>query len=111
MSTTSPKRKPSRMPCFTQALTRQPVGDEGSGSAARTLPNESSSRKRRNTSRASSRDALLPCSNKVVTRSASVLMNPEFEVLQHADDFLACGGTGRNKRQPVGLLEQSHRGH
>ena len=27
MSTVSPKRNPSRMPCFTQVLTRQPVGD------------------------------------------------------------------------------------
>ena len=26
MSTMSPKRKPSRMPCFTQAFTRQPAG-------------------------------------------------------------------------------------
>ena len=29
------------MPCLTQALTRQPVGEPGSGSAARTSPRES----------------------------------------------------------------------
>src|SRR5882762_2586218 len=37
MSTMSPKRNPSRMPCFTQTLTRQPVGDDASGSAEREL--------------------------------------------------------------------------
>ena len=35
MSMTAPMRKPSRIPFFTQALTRQPVGEAASGSAAR----------------------------------------------------------------------------
>src|ERR687891_544932 len=30
-STRSPQRKPTRMPCFTQVLTRQPVGAAASG--------------------------------------------------------------------------------
>src|SRR5580704_9330929 len=34
----APKRKPSRMPCLTQALTRHPVGAAASGSAERTSP-------------------------------------------------------------------------
>ena len=34
------------MPCFTQALTRQPVAADGSGSAARTVPEDKASRKR-----------------------------------------------------------------
>src|SRR5436190_14081623 len=38
MSTTAPMRKPRRMPFLTQPLTRQPLGVEGSGSAARILP-------------------------------------------------------------------------
>src|SRR4051812_33598204 len=38
MSTTPPIRNPRRMPFFTQALTRQPVGEDESGSAARILP-------------------------------------------------------------------------
>ena len=32
----SPNLNPSRMPCLTQVLTRQPVGDDASGSADRT---------------------------------------------------------------------------
>ena len=38
ISTMPPMRKPSRMPFFTQAFTRQPVGAERSGSAARMRP-------------------------------------------------------------------------
>ena len=38
MSTTAPMRNPSRIPFFTHALTRQPVGEAASGSAARTSP-------------------------------------------------------------------------
>src|SRR5688572_27321802 len=62
MSTTSPNRKPRRMPCFTQTLTRQPVGDAESGSADRTRPADRPSRSSRNAPRAASRDAALPCS-------------------------------------------------
>ena len=36
----SPIRNPSRMPFFTQAFTRQPVGEPASGSAARTALEE-----------------------------------------------------------------------
>src|SRR6266850_1464008 len=127
MSTTSPKRNPSRMPCFTQTLTRQPVGDDASGSAERTVPSESSSRRRRNASRASSRGAFEPCSNRRVMRSARVLMNPwgepsrlasytrrrskHLQVLQHAHHLLARGRARRDHRQPVVLLEQPHRRH
>src|SRR5258705_12532408 len=107
MSTTSPKRNPRRMPCFTQTLTRQPVGDDGSGSAERTLPSESSSRKRRNASRASSRGALLPCSNSVVMVVASDIdggLHPRrgaehLQVLQHVHHLLARGGAWRGPRQ------------
>src|SRR5579883_1494507 len=38
ISTMEPMRKPRRIPFLTQALTRQTVGEEGSGSAARMVP-------------------------------------------------------------------------
>ena len=38
MFTMEPMRKPRRIPFFTQALVRQPVGEAGSGSAARIVP-------------------------------------------------------------------------
>ena len=50
--TVSPKRKPSRMPCLTQVLTRQPDGDAASGSAARTSPRPSARCSSKNASRA-----------------------------------------------------------
>src|SRR5436190_18090287 len=37
-STRSPQRNPTRIPCFTHVLTRQPVGADASGSAARPRP-------------------------------------------------------------------------
>src|SRR5208282_228022 len=38
ISTITPIRKPIKIPFFTQELTRHPVADDGSGSAARTTP-------------------------------------------------------------------------
>src|SRR5258705_6005461 len=121
MSTTSPKRNPSRMPCYTQTLTRQPVGDDASGSAERTVPSDSSSRRRRKASRASSRGALEPCSNRRVMRSARVLMNlwgepsrlasytrrrsKHLEALQHPHHPLARRPAPAGPRQP-GVLPQ-----
>src|SRR5438128_1607786 len=125
MSTMSPKRKPRRMPCFTQTLTRQPVGEEASGSAARTLPSDSSSRKRRKTWRASSRGGLLPCSKSVVMCWARALMDvagltkpalprpgsyagggaKHLQVLQDPHHFLARGRARRDERQSIVLVE------
>ena len=52
MSTLLPMRKPRRIPRFTQALTRQPCAeDNGSGSAALTLPVFRPSLNSRNVSR------------------------------------------------------------
>src|SRR5262249_27645079 len=45
-SVVSPNLKPSRMPCFTHVLTRQPTGDWASGSAALTSPDDRASRSR-----------------------------------------------------------------
>ena len=60
-STRSPQRNPTRIPCFTQVLTRQPVGADASGSAARTRPADSSSRSAANTDRLSLLSADAPC--------------------------------------------------
>jgi len=38
MLTSAPMRKPSRIPRFTHAFTRHPVGESASGSAARRMP-------------------------------------------------------------------------
>src|SRR4029079_1640780 len=60
-STRRPHRNPSRMPFLIQVFTRQPVDVDGSGSADRTCPEESSFRSVANTSRDSSWSAFSPC--------------------------------------------------
>src|ERR1700733_9476656 len=52
ISSSAPRRKPSRIPCLTQAFTRQPVGEAASGSAARTSPASSAERSARKVVRA-----------------------------------------------------------
>src|SRR3954471_23902464 len=58
----SPNLKPSRIPCFTHVFTRQPTGDEASGSAARTSPADSAARSFSNIARADSLSADVPAS-------------------------------------------------
>src|SRR5712691_3010498 len=60
----SPNLNPSRMPCFTQVFTRQPIGLEASGSAARTSPDDSASRRRANAARAVARSADAPAATR-----------------------------------------------
>ena len=60
MSTMSPNLKPRRIPCFTQAFTRQPPGLAGSGWAARTDPDDKASRSCANAARTASRSAAWP---------------------------------------------------
>src|ERR1700722_4876940 len=52
-SSRTPRRNPSRMPCFTQALTRQPVGELGSGEAERSCPDSRAARSERKAGMAS----------------------------------------------------------
>src|SRR5262249_52670865 len=59
-STMSPNLNPSRMPCFPHVLTRQPIGSDGAGSAARTAPAESAWRSLTHASRTASRSADWP---------------------------------------------------
>src|SRR5450432_2986085 len=68
----SPNLKPSRMPCFTQRLTRQPIGLDASGSAARTWPDDNASRSRANTARASSRSADAPAATRLLMSVSSM---------------------------------------
>src|SRR5688572_20475013 len=60
-SSRSPHRNPTRIPCFTHVLTRQPVGADASGSAARTRPADISSRSFAKTDRLSLLSAAAPC--------------------------------------------------
>src|SRR5438874_288982 len=68
----SPNLNPSRMPCFTQVFTRQPIGLEASGSAARTSPEESAARRRANAARAAARSADAPAATRDVISVSSI---------------------------------------
>src|SRR4029077_11468048 len=65
----SPNLKPSRIPCLTHVFTRQPTGDDGSGSAARTSPADSAARRSTNIARADSLSAEAPASTRAATSS------------------------------------------
>src|SRR3954452_19510183 len=69
----SPNLKPRRMPCFTHRLTRHATGLDASGSAARTCPDESASRRRANTARAWSRSADGPAATSSLISCSSML--------------------------------------
>src|SRR6185436_1137733 len=123
MSTVSPNLKPSRMPCLTHAFTRQPVGAEGSGDAARTSPADSASRSRVKTARALVRSAAVPAATSASTsawrvngsgrrRSASYQRRlDEAEFVEHACDLLLRVLARRAHRQAVALLDEAHRRH
>src|SRR5262249_48448801 len=68
----SPNLKPSRMPCFTQVLTRQPSGAAASGAAARPAPEESASRSPANAARARSRSADAPAVTSSLMSDSSI---------------------------------------
>src|SRR5437870_3701327 len=69
----SPNLKPSRMPCFTQALTCHPTADDRSGSAARTSPADNAARSRSNIARADSLSAFAPASTSFKTSSRRLI--------------------------------------
>ena len=129
MSTMSPKRKPSRMPCFTQALTRQPVGDDGIGlrrahlagrqlvaqaqeRLARLLPRRAASLLEESgdarVDEIRSSDVAGSCSARLTTRAAAPSI---FSCCRTRIDLLARGGARRHQRQTIALLEQPHRRH
>ena len=124
-STRSPQRNPTRMPCFTQVLTRQPVGADASGSAARTRPADSSSRSCANTDSA----LALVCRRALLIQPLDVfrqLAAPPNRSRAHPggrhlsatpsslstfSDLRARFRARRHHRQAVGLLEQPHGRH
>ena len=73
MSTTSPNLKPRRIPCFTQVLTRQPIGLDASGSAARTSPADNASRSFPKTTRAARRSASAPAAASSLISDSSIV--------------------------------------
>ena len=121
-STMSPNRKPSRMPCFTQALTRQPVGLRRIGLGGAHVAGATARRAAARTRRAPpSRSAVAPGANSssmsVSSRvrcdapSASTLQQSPRLDRAPAESSSATRGRGRHHRQPVHLLEQAHRRH
>ena len=112
MSTRSPKRKPSRMPCLTQALTRHPVGEDGSGSAARTAPGLESQpqfvegRARRRLVGAGTRG-----DERFDGDPEACMRDFEAELFQEADDLLLRRLARRHHRQAIDLFAQAHRRH
>ena len=72
-STMSPKRKPSRMPCFTHVFTRHPEGVERSGCADRTVPASSAAFSSPNAARAAALLAPAPAATNDSMFSWSVI--------------------------------------
>src|ERR1700675_3769992 len=111
MPTTAPMRNPSRIPFFTQAFTRQPVGELTSGSAARMLPSFSPSLnvwKCRKCS-PSYRSGGLSKSDSICV--CNMLVSHEAQAFEHAADFLLVFRLGGEKREPPHRLQQTHRSH
>src|SRR5262249_30724252 len=115
ISMITPMRKPSRIPFFTQAFTRHPVGADASGSAARASPEFSAARKRANRRRPSSEYASGARSNRVSICWASweassagmhAPVGKHSTGAQHIFDLLLIGGAGRDQRQPPDRLQQ-----
>ena len=122
MSTVSPKRKPSRMPCLTQVLTRHPVGDDASRSADRTSPALKAERAARRRPRAPHpcpqpcrpRRAVRLCDCSVIdvrVRHASRRPLADRARCRIATIFSCDAGLGEHHRQPEHLFAESHRGH
>ena len=124
-STMSPNRKPSRMPCFTQVLTRQPVGARriGLGGAHRARPTAPRAAAR-TPSRAASRSARRARGDQIVDLVSSMRVPAIRRARAQTSapsagrapcstlvDLLLRLGRRRHHRQPVHLLEQSHRRH
>src|SRR5580765_8566217 len=97
MSMLTPMRNPSRMPFFTQALTRQPVGLAASGSAARNSPRSIAARKLSKSARWA---AVYAAGLLSKSCSISVCMgHTESAGFEHLFDFGLTGGGGRDERQ------------
>src|SRR5215208_7798352 len=109
----SPNLNPSRMPCLTQVLTRQPVGDEASGSAARTEPFSRAAFSSLKAARPCARSAPAPAAASASMVDCRLMLGvhalQDIKLLQQGADLFLRRGAGRNHRQAVGLFAESHR--
>src|SRR5271154_3898336 len=115
MSVTAPMRNPSRMPFFTQALTRQPDGDFSSGSAARTSPAFRASLNDWNSARCRGR-YLAGGWSKICSMSCSICccsmhLPHESDGFENVPDFFQVFDFRRHERETPDGLEQAHFGH
>src|SRR5450432_358962 len=100
ISTTSLIRKPSRIPFFTQAFTRQPVGEDASGSAARCSPRLSAPLNAANNAKCSVVYAVGGVSNSASIRDGSMSTLDQIYTFQHCADARLIFRFGCNQRQP-----------
>ena len=118
MSTIAPMRKPTRIPFFTQALVRHPVGCEASGSAERMRPAFSSSLNARE-----KRAVVVGVARGLGVKqrfdlffelSAAVGNVDPFqnrERFEHGANLRKIFGARRHERQAEDGFEQTHFGH
>src|ERR1039458_4749768 len=109
MSTLMPIRKPTRMPFFTHALTRQPVADAGSGSAARILPSVSEMRKAAKMA-LSSGVYCAGLSSKSRSISACMVYQKS-NGSEHRLDLAQVGLAGRHHGEAPDGFQQAHQRH
>src|SRR6185437_16328139 len=106
-STIAPIRKPSRIPFFTQALTRQPVGAVESGSAARTSPRFSASLNARNNAKCSWVYCAGGASNSCsICDGCMHSLGNQVQRREHAANPRLIFCARRNQRQPPHRLQQ-----
>src|ERR1700691_4448051 len=111
MSAMAPMRKPSRMPFFTQALTRHPEGDFSSGWAARSSPAFSASLKDWNSAVCAGRYFAGGCSNSCLIFCPSMHLPQQADGFKHSADFFEIFDFGRHERKTPDGLKQAHFSH
>src|SRR2546425_2590800 len=103
-----PMRKPSRMPFLTQALARQPVLEDESGSAARISPRFSASLNSRKRRKCSSVYCAGGSSNSRSICDGNMRSLGEPQRFENAADARTIFRLGWNERQPPHGFEQAH---
>src|SRR5579872_6688604 len=111
ISTVAPIRNPSRMPFFTQALTRQPFGALASGSAARTSPALSASLNCRNNATCFSEYEPGFSSKSRSISACSISLPDQADAFEHAANLCHVLHLWRDERQAPDGLKQTHRSH
>src|SRR5579883_681875 len=108
ISTMAPMRKPSRIPFFTHALTRQPVGEAASGWAARTRPALRAARKSSKRRKSSGAYCAGGLSNSRSISACNGHLPEQSGRFQHLLDPREIGRRRRAHRQTVDRLQQAH---